>query len=143
MPGGLSTGHIYRAYRTSSQNIASATVTPVVWNANSVLNDSGYFDRPSNTEIRVLKAGCWWRVYFHGQFEPNGTGRRELRVYVNGAYLFDASSGALTSNTWSGTGVYLLPTANNSPFEMNVLQNSGGALQLTYAMMTVELAYEP
>lgn len=128
--------------RTSAQSIPDNTWTAVTWN-NQIGDLGGYWS--SGTDIVVpsdFPAGV--STYFYdvpvvAVFATNATGSRGVRTLLNGTVVEQYSIGAPSADP----AVLSFPTsifevAEADVITVEVLQNSGGALNLNGVVVTAE-----
>lgn len=123
-----------RAYKTAATSLTSGVVTVVALNAERY-DPLGWHDNASNnSEINPTIAG-YYDLSAQARFEANATGRRNVRVLVNGIAVassdtFPNLSSVATLNAVA-LGIFLNGTTDT--VEMDVFQSSGGSLDLDQA----------
>jgi hypothetical protein len=130
-----------RALRTASQSIPDANPTFVQLTAADEFDSNAFHDPAVNSTRITIPAGLGGVYLFGGSVEwaSNGTGRRLAEVILNGGSAIlgaksqiAAATGAPTRQD-TGATVYLFVAGDR--IEMNVTQNSGGALSLDTAVL--------
>ncbi len=113
-------------------SVANSTWTTMSFTAQHV-NTGGAFSAGQPTRITFAAGG---RVFVHAEayFAANSTGRRELRVLRNGNPI-DPSFGSLAAaHVLRLNYVTHLVVSSGDYLEMQVWQNSGAALDVTFAL---------
>jgi hypothetical protein len=95
---GGSTGPTFRAYRSSNQTPASATVTKIQFNAESFDTDN-CFDSTTNYRFTPNKAG-YYQISASLQVGSTGAGKETvMQIYFNGASI--GNGGYSQTNSWA------------------------------------------
>lgn len=120
-----------RAYRSSAQNISSASLTAVEYNAETY-DTNAFHDNSTNPSRFTIPSGKggYYALHIMLTYEENGTGFRDLRFYKNGAELqMLRSFGSSTANALTGMfASYIGNFAAGDYLECYAYQNSGSTL---------------
>lgn len=123
--------------RITSQAIADVTVT-------TVQHDTEEIDTANITDLTVLNTTIrcpvtgHYLVTAHANFEPNGTGVRELMVRRNGTDIPIGDTRAAVTGRDTNLCVSSVVRLNTTDtIDMTVYQDSGGSLDLDFASLTL------
>jgi len=113
------------------QSIANATVQVVTFDTES-LDTDGFHSTVTNTGRITIPAGKAGKYLFTamGQFPNNGTGSREIAMYVNGTQKTASTGIPSGSTTTSITLAFILDLLVADYVDLRAYQSSGGALNL-------------
>lgn len=118
-----------RAYRSSVQSIPNNTWTTIYWNAEDWDNDSMHDNVTNNNRIVAWKAG----VYIVGStisFAPNAVGSRVVDLMHAGTPFSRVRKSSVSGAETCITVVGLANATAGQNFQVRVLQDSGGALDI-------------
>ena len=138
----------------SNQSIPNDTETSLLWNvsATNYLADSGFRIDPDNTNRLLMPAPDTDRIYLlagNVDFDQNSTGYRLVvsaffdsdDVQLEGHTLAQRDAQAnVVNDTLPFARALRVPSAANY-FEVRVLQNSGGALNVGFASFSIMRAH--
>jgi len=123
-----------RVKKSATQSIPNATDTVITFDTET-FDEGSYHSTATNTgrlTVPVGKAG-YYQIYFAIQFDVNGTGDREISIFLNGtATRICAANQAADSTLYpvinGGTTYYL---AETDFVQLLAYQDRGGALDIT------------
>jgi hypothetical protein len=127
--------------RDSNQSIANATGTSIIF-TDEVLDLGGWWSSGATITVPAgaVPAGFTTialQAIASVRFAANGTGTRQIRILQNGAVVDDMSFSALSGETTMLSIVTFFAAAAGDTVELQVQQNSGGALNVQYNRLTV------
>lgn len=117
---------------TGNQSIPDNTSTLINWD--SVIYDHGGLQDPAdNTKLVVPLTGKItgvWAILANVQFASNGTGQRQLQLYVNGGLLRVAGCNTILGGFVTPMEIIHFPVdpLPGDYYQVKVLQNSGAPL---------------
>jgi len=129
-----------RAHNASTQSIADSSSTALALGAedndadpNGLMHDNV----TNNSRITARTAG-YYHIGAWVQFATNSTGYRHVTLRLNGATALAQDIRAAVSGTNTECSLYIAyPLAVSDYLEVVVIQNSGGALNMTAAHLSV------
>jgi len=128
--------------RSAVQSIPNDTQTTVIMDGES-LDTGSYFTLADPTKITIPKTGLY-AVSVKFNFAANSTGVREVACVLNGSNFYFGNrknavgSSSYTAYNWMNLDKLAYFTAGYY-FEIKVLQNSGGALDINAFVTTINL----
>lgn len=133
---------LFKATTTVSVSIPNNAFTPMTWNNNVVDTYNGH-STVTNPSRYVAQVAGWYHVTGAIQWANNTTGIRDVIFSVNGTLVGEAFNGGWTG--WNGSGLSCGLTGAPGPLflnvndyvELQVFQNSGGALNALVGMFSV------
>jgi hypothetical protein len=122
--------------RTTAQSISNGSFTAITFDAESLDTDA-FHSTVTNTSRITIPSGKDGKYLIFGQanFNANGTGRRIVRVYKNGANqsASEAEGTASASAYPSVSPTLILSLVATDYIELFVYQDSGGSLDVNSA----------
>lgn len=119
--------------RTSSQSIPDADRTPVEWGS-AAYDTVGAWSSGAPSDIVVPTLADYARVTCSLTLASNATGRRELISLVDGSptvgHLRQLKAASPSSDTTLEESSAIMPVTSGAVITIEVLQNSGGSLDL-------------
>jgi hypothetical protein len=127
-----------RAVRSASLSLTNATVTPVSMTAADEFDSNAFHDPAVNSSRITIPAsmGGYYLIGGWAAFDNNATGRRLLRLYVNGTTVIAGNQTAGVASDEVGiSALYQMAAADY--VELHAYQNSGAGLNLTSAVLWI------
>jgi hypothetical protein len=118
--------------RSTNQTISNATLTAVAF-TQETLDTNGFHDNSTNNTRVTIPSGYAGKYMFiwNQVWTSNSTGYRKANLYLNGAstsQLFSVA--AANGDQTSATGTVTFSASVGDYFEVYVIQNSGGNLDM-------------
>src|SRR5919197_2582011 len=114
----------------TTQSITNVTDTPVNFNTELADTDGGHSTSTNTSRYTAQTAGLW-DVSACVPWEINGTGKREAYLKVNNTTYYGSDTAtAAASSRVSAAPAALIPVSVGDYIEVQVYQNSGGALNI-------------
>ena len=117
-------------YSSATQSLTNNVLTALTWDTETY-DTNGFHSTSSNTSRITIPSGFDGKYRIGGlvSFHPNGTGRRELQLYKNGAALSYGNTVIGNGSEFIGTYMDWSTTLVAGDYvELYALQSSGGAL---------------
>ena len=117
-------------YSSATQSLTNNVLTALTWDTETY-DTNGFHSTSSNTSRITIPSGYDGKYRIGGlvSFHPNGTGRRELQLYKNGAALSYGNTVIGNGSEFIGTYMDWSTTLVAGDYvELYALQSSGGAL---------------
>lgn len=129
------------AYRSSTQSFANNTDERVTWEGTNEDYSTAFWSSGSATRLTIPTGqGGLYLMTFHVTFAGNATGDRYAFIWANGAD-FSSPYGTVirAPGTFAGrfSGTFVNDLSAGTYIQLNCRQNSGGALNLVYAQMSL------
>lgn len=140
--GGHSTGWHYpaaSANRTSTQSLTNATATTIDLDLDVFDGAAMHSTVTNNSTIFVPRPGSY-RIDAAVRFDENATGQRVLQIFVGGvaqSHLVAVQPGVASGDTTCVINGLVYIGDVTGGISMKAQQNSGGSLNVTYAILTV------
>lgn len=132
IPGGGGGGptEAARAFHSVDQAITNAVATVLAFNSELFDTDTMHDNATNNSRLTVNTAGKWL-FGFNGRWENNSAGQRHVRLLKNGTTIVGQQQLQPTTAEHEQCVTFPLQDAIVTDFfEIEVLQNSGGALDM-------------
>lgn len=124
---------IFLGTQATAQSLTTATTTAINLDAETVDTYNGHSTVTNNNRYTAQVAG-WYLLVGSVSFAPNGTGRREMALRVNGAGIWQGDVSVVVSALDVATFAAIPAFMNVGDFaDMTGFQASGGALLLQAA----------
>ncbi len=125
-----------RAYHDTNQSISDSTWTTLAFNSERWDTDAIHDNSTNNSRLTCKTAGKYL-IIFSAEFQANATGRRLLRVVLNGStQIVFITAGLNSSNESQLTLATIYDLSVNDYVEAQVFQDSGGALNINSTAQT-------
>lgn len=127
---GAPLGYGCRVYRVAgTPSIANNAVTAIPMDGET-FDLGGLHDPASNTRVVLNRLGLW-TVRGQVQYAGNGTGSRQARIHLNGAYNGYSAIPGHADGSGVQVSVDIIAAAVTDYVELCAYQTSGGALALS------------
>ncbi len=132
IPGGGGGGptEVARAFHSVDQAITNVVATVLAFNSELFDTDTMHDNAVNNSRLTINTAGKWL-FGFNGRWENNATGTRHCRLLKNGTTIVGQQEIAVGTGEHEQCVTFPVQDAIVTDFfEIEVLQNSGGALDM-------------